>query len=273
MSEESAIDSAKGLPVTYSSLLADFASLGVKPGMNLLAHSSLSSLGWVCGGAVSVIKALEAGLGPDGTLVMPAHSSDISDPAHWGNPAVPESWWDVIRNEMPEYNMSLTPTRDMGKIAETFRKQDGVKRSGHPSASFCAYGKNADYVLQDAHYDYPQNEKSPLGRLYELDGFVLLLGVGHDKNTSLHLAEHKARYPGKRIVKDGFPLVSNGTRAWHEIEDILYYADDFPEIGKAFEATRACGVGYVGNARSVSFSQRALVDFAVEWMEKNRDLT
>jgi aminoglycoside 3-N-acetyltransferase len=97
--------------------------------------------------------------------------------------------------------------------------------------------------------------------------------VGHDKNTSLHLAEHKARYPGKRIVTDGFPLVRNGTREWYEHEDILYYADDFPEIGRAFEATRACGVGYIGNARSVLCSQRALVDFAVEWMEKNRDLS
>lgn len=270
MSEKSVIMNSEHGPVTYTSLLRDFTNIGIKPGMNLLVHSSLSSIGWVCGGAVSVIQALEHILTQRGTLIMPAHSSDVSDPAHWGNPPVPESWWEIIRKETPVFDNGLTPTRGMGKIAESFRKQAGVRRSNHPSASFCAWGRNSDYLLQDTHFDYPQNDQSPLGRLYELDGYVLLIGVNFDKNTSFHLAEYKANYSGKRIVKDGFPLVINGVKEWYEYEDILYYSDDFIQIGKEFEVTNECMHGIIGKAKSLLFSQRTLIDFSVKWMEKNR---
>lgn len=273
MSEETIIENTKDIPITYTSLIADFTKMGIKPDMNIIVHSSLSSIGWVCGGVVSVIKALESVITQNGTLVMPAHSSDLSDPAHWGNPPVPESWWGIIRKEMPVFDNSLTPTREMGKIAESFRKQNGVKRSNHPSASFCAWGKNSEYMLQDMHFDYPQNEQSPLGRLYELDGYVLLVGVNYDKNTSFHLAEYKAKYKGKIIVKDGFPIIKDGKKEWFEYEDILYYSDDFIQIGEAFEKTKRCTIGTIGNAKSLFFSQRELVNFSVEWMEKNRSLT
>lgn len=273
MSEEVIIHNTKDSPITYTSLVADLLKIGIKPGMNILVHSSLSSIGWVCGGVVSVINALEHIITSNGTLVMPAHSSDLSDPAHWGNPPVPESWWDIIRNEMPAFDNCLTPTREMGKIAESFRKQTGVKRSNHPSASFCAWGKNSEYILQDFHYDYPQNEKSPLGRIYELDGYVLLLGVDYDKNTSFHLAEHKAQYKEKKIVKDGFPIINSNKKEWYEYENILYYSDDFIEIGGEFEHTGKCSIGMIGSAKSKLFSQRELVDFSVEWMERNRSLT
>jgi aminoglycoside 3-N-acetyltransferase len=270
MPEKEIIERTTDKPVTYADLLSDFRRIGIRPGMSLLVHSSLSSIGWVCGGVVSVIKALEEAISPNGTLVMPAHSSDVSDPTHWENPPVPESWRDVIRSEMPPFDNGLTPTRDMGVIAESFRKQTGVTRSNHPSASFCAWGMNRDFILQDDHYEYSQNEKSPLGRLYELNGYVLLLGVNYDKNTSFHLAEYKSAYPGKITVRDGFPMMNGGKREWHEYEDILYRSDDFIQIGKDFEATGKCASGYVGNAKSRLFPQRDLVDFSVDWMNAHR---
>ena len=85
------------------SLIEDFRALGIQPGMTLLVHSALSKLGWVCGGPVAVILALEAVLGSTGTLVMPTHSSDLSDPAMWHHPPVPESWWEPIRQTMPRH--------------------------------------------------------------------------------------------------------------------------------------------------------------------------
>jgi len=150
MGERDVIERTTGPPATVNSLAEDLAALGVMPGMVLLLHASLSSLGWVCGGAVAVILAVEAVLGPQGTLVMATHSGDLSDPADWENPPVPESWCDTIRSTMPAYDPDLTPTRGMGTIPETFRKQRGVLRSGHPQVSVCGVGGRSGEGRQGA---------------------------------------------------------------------------------------------------------------------------
>lgn len=75
---------------TRASLAAALRDLGVRPGETLLAHTSLSSLGWVCGGPVALVQALLDAVGPDGTLTVPTHSGDNSDPAGWSAPPVPE---------------------------------------------------------------------------------------------------------------------------------------------------------------------------------------
>ena len=170
-------------PRTVKSLSRDLRALGVRPGSTLVVHSSLSAIGWVAGGPTAVILALLDALGPDGTLVMPAHSGDWSDPAEWQNPPVPESWWETIRRERPAWDLGTAPTRNLGRIAELFRTWPGTMRSGDPVVSFAALGPHAGRIT-DAH----TTEWSPLERIYELDGDVLLLGVGHDRNTSLHLA-------------------------------------------------------------------------------------
>src|SRR5574341_1309017 len=102
MSEADAVNRAQ-TPATVGSLKVDLSALGVQREMTLLVHSSLSALGWVNGGPVAVIAALEQVLGDEGTLVMPTHSSDLSDPAQWKNPPVPDVWWDTIRDTMPAF--------------------------------------------------------------------------------------------------------------------------------------------------------------------------
>ena len=271
MSEADAIARTPGRPGTISSLAAEFRQLGITPGMVLIAHSSLSALGWVCGGAVAVILALEEALGPAGTLVMPAHSGDLSEPSEWQHPPVPESWWAIIREATPAYDPHLTPTRGMGVIPETFRKQPGVLRSGHPLLSFAAWGAHARTVTENHRLDFCQGEGSPLARIYDLDGRVLLLGVGHESNTSLHLAEYRADYPGKVAVKCGAPMCVNGGRRWIEFQDINEDSSDFEAIGADFaRETGKIIAGKVAQAAALLMPQRALVDYAVNWMATNR---
>ncbi len=222
------------VPTTIDSLQSDFNALGIRSGMVLLVHSSLSTMGWVCGGPVAVIIALQQTLGTTGTLVMPTHSTDLTEPSQWENPPVPESWWPVIRATTPAYHPDLTPTRSMGVIAETFRKQKGALRSAHPHHSFCAYGDQVSHIADNHSLAYGLGEGSPLARIYDLDGFVLLLGVGHDSNTSMHLAEYRATFPTKRTVQEGAPISAAGTRRWTTFEDIDLDSSDFEQIGKDF---------------------------------------
>ena len=259
--------------VTVESLQANFKALGVKEGMVLLVHASLSAIGWVCGGAVAVIIALQEVLGETGTLVMPTHSTDLSDPSQWENPPVPESWWQTIREAMPAYNPNLTPTRSMGKIAETFRKQNSVIRSIHPQRSFCAIGPQASHIIDNHSLAFGFGECSPLARIYDLHGFVLLLGVGHSNNTSIHLAEYRADVPTKRVVRAGAPISQMGSRIWATFDDIDVDASDFDRIGADFlrsDAGRFVQRGKVGIASCQLMPQRSIVDFAVEWIEENR---
>ena len=271
MSERDVIERTRGYPATVESLSTDLPALGVAPGMVVLLHSSLSALGWVCGGAVAVILALERVLGEQGTLVMPTHSGDLSDPAPWQNPPVPEAWWDVIRETMPPYDPDLTPTRGVGVIPETFRKQRGVLRSGHPRVSFAAWGARAREITEGHSLDFELGEESPLARVYDLDGRVLLLGVGHANNTSLHLAEYRASYPDRKMVETKAPVLVNGRREWVTLRDIELDESDFDEIGECWaRATNCVQSGPVAGAKALFMPQRALVDFAVTWMNENR---
>lgn len=264
-------DSAAVSPLTVKILIEQFSACGLAAGQTVLMHSSMKSLGtWVAGGPVAVIQALLHVLGADGTLMMPAHTTENTEPSRWGEPPVPPMWWPIIRAESPAYDPAITPTRQMGIIAELFRTWHGARRSDHPIGSFAAVGKHADFLTSSHALPNMFGETSPIARLYDLDGYVLLLGVGHDNNTSLHLAEYRAHWRGKTTIKEGAAVLVNGERRWLTFDDIELETDDFNLIGAEFEKRYNITHAHVGAATVRLMRQRPLVDFAQRWIERNR---
>ena len=265
MTEGDAIDRTDE-PITTERIADDLRELGVEAGDAVLVHSSLSAIGWVAGGAPAVVDALMGAVTATGTLAMPTHSTQLSDPAHWQNPPIPDGWIDVMKQTEPPFRPELTPTRGMGAIVDCFRDYPGVIRSRHPTTSFAAWGVDAEFVTEDHAYDSPMGEKSPLARLYDLDAKVLRVGV--DANTSLHLAEYRADYD-KEFETNGGPVLVDGERRWITYEE-PEGEEDFREIEAAFETGHEVRRGDVGAAETTLLSQRELVDFGVEWMTENR---
>jgi aminoglycoside 3-N-acetyltransferase len=259
------------MPRTRGSLRADLAALGVVPGMTLIVHSSLSRIGWVVSGAEAAIWALLDAVGPAGNLVMPTFSGGLTDPAGWTAPPVPPAWHDTIRAEMLPFDPARTPTRNMGAIPELFRTWPGVHRSHHPVFSFAAAGPDAAALTAKHPLGWARGPDSPLGGIHARDGWILLLGVGYERNSSLHLGETRAmhrRTQSRRmpVSRDGAP---EGGVAWEEHPDV---ADDlgvlFPRIGADFDASGAVTTGLVGSAQSRLMRQRDLVDFTTAWIDR-----
>ena len=262
------IDPSRPRPGTVDTVAHDLRALGVVNGSTLVVHSSLSALGYVAGGGHAVVLALREVLGPEGTLVVPSHSADLSDPGQWEHPPVPEAWWDTIRASMPAFDPAVTPTNGMGAVAEVVRHLPDALRSAHPTDSFCAVGPNAVFVTGHHGLANGLDEASPLARLYDLGADVLLLGVGHANDTSLHLAEFRSRT--RPTVMQGAPLLVDGHREWVTYPTIDWDTSDFDAAGAAAGAAGLERQGPVGSGLGRLLGVRPLVDFATAWFVEHR---
>lgn len=102
--------------VLKEDLINGFKELGLKKGQAVMVHTSLSNLGFVCGGAQIVIEALIECVGEEGTIMMPTQSWKNLDPSTGVHFEEPKEWWQTIRDNWPAYNKDITPTNTMGQV-------------------------------------------------------------------------------------------------------------------------------------------------------------
>jgi len=183
--------------VTQSLLEAILRDLGVAPGGDVMVHAALSRLGHIVNGARDVIDALAAVIGADGTILVPAHAN-LTDPALWRKPPVPEDWVAVIRAEMKPFDPHLTPVFRRGALPDALLRHPATRRSPHPQAAVAALGAKAEWYTASHPLHQGHGADSPYNRLRLAGGQVLLMGVGLESCTVLHLAECLAECPYTR---------------------------------------------------------------------------
>jgi len=226
-------------------VISQLRVLGVKPGGVLLVHTSFRAVRPIETGPLGLIDALRSGLSPEGTLVMPSWTGDEEEP----------------------FDPATTPaSRDLGIVADTFWRLPGVVRSKHPHA-FAAAGPQAAHITSDPLPLPPHILASPVGRVYELDGQVLLLGVGHDADTTLHLAELLAGVPYRlpkycTVLQNGRPV------------RIAYMENDhccarFAMADEWLRTKELQSEGRVGNAHARLARARDIVGVALEQLTRD----
>lgn len=228
-------------------LVRQLHDLGVQRGAVLLVHAAFSRAGPVEGGPSGLIAALRDALGSHGTLVMPSMSSDdghVFDPR-------------------------TTPCPDMGVVAETFWRFGGVLRSDNPGA-FAAAGPLAERITAPHPIDPPHGLDSPVGRAFELDAQVLLLGIGHDANTTIHLAENLA---GVRYRRDMYVTILKGGRPTrYEYREIDHCCRKFSLMDHWLDGNRLQRGGVVGHAEARLARSRDIVAVATERLRANETI-
>lgn len=224
--------------MTPADMTQQLSTLGVRRGGVLVVHTSFRALRPIDGGPAGFIDALRQAVGDEGTLVMPT----------------------MTAGDAP-YDAATTQTLDMGVVAETFWRRRTALRSPHPGASFAAEGPRAEEVCADHPLEPPHGLNSPIGRVYTADGQILLVGVHHSENTTLHLAEALAEVPYSVshpcvVVEDGMPV----TRLIAETD---HCCEGFRLMDEWLRKQRAQAEGRIGNAWCRLASAVSVVEVAL----------
>ncbi len=269
MSEKDVITKTK-TPLTKSQLIDNFKRMGIKSHDTLLVHSSLSKLGYVVGGSQSVIEALLEVV-HEGTIVMPAHTGDNSNPEEFEAPPLPhKSWIKIYKDNLPAFHKETSIPRGMGKIALNFLMLKDTLRSDHPVVSFSAYGKKAEYITENQPLSPMFGLDSPIGRIYQSGGKILMLGTDFNSCSSLHLSEYlTGKLPS---ISEETAVLKDGKRQWVKYEDLEYDEDDFTVIGNRLKENHFVKTYKIGLGEAQIMDLKKAVDTAKSLIIEHRNL-
>jgi aminoglycoside 3-N-acetyltransferase len=261
-------------------LREDLERLGVRPGDLLMVHASLRRIGLARtdvgdGGADLILDALDAAVGPDGTLMM-VLGTDY--PMGWVYDRPQAERPGLLAGSPPFDYLAAGVLPEVGWLAEAFRLRPGTLVSDNPSGRFGARGRRAAALMADQPWHDYYGPGSPLDRLCRWDGRILRLGADPETVTALHFAEYLADLPDKKRVRWDYVLAGadgTGEHRWVDCLDDLdgivdYEGEDyFARIVKAYLALGRHREGPVGRAQAELIDAADIVAFGARWMEEN----
>lgn len=254
---------------TQRQLAESLRALGIVRGDVVMMHASVKAVGRVMGGPNVILQAVLDALTPAGTLMMYAGWNDIPD---FISELPPDERQRYLDEHPPFDPATARAVRDHSILAEFFRTWPGTHRSLNAEASMIAAGYKAKWLTREHPSDYGYGAGSPLARLVESGGKVLMLGAPLDTITLLHYAENRARLRYKTVVRYSYPVLRDGQKAWIDVED--FYTGDphddysFEGIAREYLAAGHGQRGKVGDAESYLFDAGDLARYAIEWLEQ-----
>lgn len=246
--------------VTKEDIERGLRKLGLKKGDVLCVHSSLSSFGYVEGGADAVINALLETVGEEGTIVMPTYSTNRKKIERTQREIELGVTW---KYKILPYDPQKTPCWT-GRIPETFRKKKRAIRNQNPTHSLAAIGPKANEIVQGWR------------KLLHADGYILLLGVSLGCCSAMHLAERHVQLPPhilERITPPPELLEKYGTDlGWPEWDIGFGPYPDFAKMEKPCKEHGIMKTVTIGEAKVKLLRLSELIDLYAEYLGKNPEL-
>lgn len=254
------------LPVTLDSTVEALKALGLDEGDTLELHGSLKAVGLVSGGPNTILDAILKVLSREGTLIMSAQYSTNTEPAHWEHPPVDIEAFEVIRATHPPFKGRESYLRWMGALAQTLQLKEQTLFSDHPYAAVMAFGKHAKWLTMDQPLSPAFGLGSPYEKALQLKSKVLLIGVGYDVLTGLHVAETLS---GKRPYQlESSTVLVNGRPKRIKILDPFTDSDCFVKVGEAYEKTVNVPTLTLGSATLKLIDMTSLHAFALNYFKE-----
>ena len=238
--------------------------IGLREGTSVIVHASLRAIGPMAQGAQTLFDALRETLGPSGTLLVPAFRDAHFDPAESrdfsGTPDEREREIEAARAAIPPFDPEKSPVSvQCGVFPEFVRRRPDAFQTHASPFGFAAVGANAEFLTANAPFHFPLGSDSPLARLHQVGGMILLIGVGQERNAALHLAEVWANAP--YIQKSA--AVKTGPEKWDILRGVPQCGAGFPRIQSVLNQGRIARHGSVGNAPAQRMPIRAAVSMAI----------
>lgn len=245
---------------TKEDIVVQLQNIGVQRGMLLLVDSNSAQLGYIGGGIQTFIEALMEAVGYDGTIVMPSFTPRNVDPACHDAQRIDRECWNTVRENSASFNRKLSVDQHSDEMILQFMRNDGVVRSYHPIYSFLAWGKYAKIICEKHPLHFGLSKESPLGRLSELNAFVLLAGCSYEACTMFQLARYSGEQLPIKIISA--PIEQNKHLVWKDMLDLELDNTGFDVIGEVMEERKIVKNMYINTARCRFFSAREAVNIA-----------
>lgn len=253
--------------LTKDKLIAGLKSLGITGSQILEVHTQMSAFNYVVGGAKTIVDGLMELCQNGGTILMPTQVSDNSEPSDWMNPPISPELWKTIRQEIPAYQEQESEIRYMGSVAQNFQHRKGVISSKHPHVAYAAWGRYAKLLVNGQSLHFPLSEESPAARLYELKGYILLMGVDMTSCTAMHLAEYRADC--RPIGIEGAMVQTESGLEWKEYLDLRIDSDDFQKVESILRKKELLRETVICGCPVQLFSAQDAIDVATRFLENS----
>lgn len=247
-------------------LIEHFKDMGICNGMTIEVVGSIENMGFIAGGAQTVVDALIETVGYNGTILMPFHCVGNTEPSTWINPIISPELVSEIREKIPSFSPKESEILYQGSLVDNLRRRDGIVVSYHPNRAYVAWGRYSKLLCNSQSLNFAYSYNSPANKLNELKGYVLLLGVDYDQSSSLLFAQYINELAP--IGLNCAMIDDHGKNIYTKLLDIDFDINISLRAGRILERNNLVTIKKIGNGVCKLFPFDLALNFTAKFIKE-----